>query len=262
MTTQGFQLTREFFEGEVATLTAIVEQVKVKQGSASQRAKDATLTALGGDVTFTADDDLSALAGVFSLVADDDGDTHVINLGDLATAVHNLNEWAAQIGNEAVTAILKAQGDDKSLATLKEQYTAQKEKVEALQTVFKLVPDVDVSDIELPTLRAARVSASPAPSRKGKRGTFYRIIDGERRPQSSRQDSMSSMAWYYGAVICERDGNGSSNNGHGVSAAELEAYLRKNVTDSPFGKAWTVERMIGDKVVTYGMDVVGGDEEE
>lgn len=257
---QTMELTREYLDGEVAKLTALADSVKSKAGSAAKRQQEATDQAMGVDVTFSAEDTLPTLATVGALLLDPaaEGKQYLpINLGELATAVQALDEWAAQVANEAVTAILKAQGDDSTLDTMRAQYAKQKEVVEALLVVFAATTDIDVSDITLPTLRAARATSTPR--RQGtKRGHFYRVIDGEKRYQSDNQDTQSSVAWYFGAVITEQTGKGSTNNGKGVPVNELEAYLRKHVTDSPLGKPWEVER----EGVVFGYEIASASDEE
>lgn len=249
------ELTREYLDGELAKLTALADSVKAKQGSAAQRAREATEQAMGVDVTFSDNDDVPrSWLSLLGDVAEGEGAV-TVNLGQLAQAVHAIDEWAAQVANECVTGILKQAGDDNSLATLKEQYAKQRDVVEALVTVFTAATDIDVSDVVLPTLRAPRTTSAPS-QRKGKRGHFYRVVDGERREQSDQQDTLSSVAWYFGAAITEQTGKGSTNNGKGVPTAELEKYLRAQGIDSPLGKPWTLER----EGVTFGMEIVGGDE--
>lgn len=243
------ELTREYLDGELTKLSALVDSIKVKQGSANQRLHDATLEALGTEITV--DGDAAPKFGLDSV----NGQV-VINLGYLAQYVKDVSEWAENVRDETVRGILKAQGNEDNLSALREQYVKQTEVVKALLVILPTV-GVDVSEVVLPQLRAGR-SASPTKRTLGKRfAHFYRILpDGERRDQSDKQNSLSSMAWYYGEKIT---GIGSANQGKGCSAAELDSFLRKQGIDSPNGKSWT---FVVDNV-TYGMDVItAGDEEE
>jgi len=255
MSTQ-VKFDRDTIVGEIAKLSVIVNAIKEKQGSAQKRLTDATHTALGHDVKLNEDMPVNFVPHLKP------GTT--INLGDLASFVQSLNEWSEQVRKEAVNKILKdnATGDD--VAVLREQYSNQKEKVEALLTVAKF-SGVDVEGLTVPHLRAGRPKGST--STKSKTGSkwsrFYRIVNGERHEQGDSQNTFSSFAWYFGAKITGAGENDhTTNNGKGVPTDVLEKFLRNQGVDSPKGKSWSLDV----DNVTYGMDVTDSpkatDEEE
>lgn len=241
----GVQLDRTTIEGEIAVLQALVDQVKEKKGNAAKRLAEATVTALSSVVTLDPD--------VVKLPTSEDVADGSIRLGDLATYVHALDQWAEQQANEAVQAIVKASGNVDNVEALVEQYRTGVEKVKAMLTLAESF-DVDVKGLEIPAMRGGSVSTGSQSRRStsAKRQAFYRLLPGgERRDQSENQNSLSSMAWYYGAKITGVE-QGSTNKGRGVTAKELEEYLRKNIEGFSLGKNWYIEA--GD--TTYGMDVV------
>lgn len=247
--TMGVMFDRSTIEGEIAVLQALVDQVKEKKGNAAKRLAEATWTALDERIDVNGDD--SPIAGFSGLLPVDTEGT--VRLGDLATYVHALDQWAEQQANEAVQAIVRKAGNVDNVDALVEQYRSGVEKVKAMITLAKGF-DVDTKGLEIPALRGGSVSTGSQSRRStsAKRQLFYRLLPGgERRDQSENQNSLSSMAWYYGAKIVGVE-QGSSNKGRGVTAKELEEYLRKNIDGFSLGKNWYIEA--GD--TTYGMDVV------
>lgn len=248
--TSSIAITRKGLEDEVNLLTALASQYKEKKGSAAQRKADATVEALGAEVDVNAEDSAMPRPGEFDLDL-----TGKVRLGDLARFVHALDQWAEQAANEAVTAILKAQGDDTTLDAIKAQFDEKRTFVEAL---FKVAPafGVSVDGLELPTLRAASSgSRTPGTSRrKGKFGHYYRVVSGVRHDQPASQDTLSSFAWYQGHNIL-----GGDRPRNSVKADELTKWLSDHGVDSPMGKAWEVEGADGN---TYGMEIVDNSQAE
>lgn len=245
-------ITRKGIDDEVNLLKALGAQYAEKKGSAAERKANATVEALDQPVDIT---DSENPIPAFPMPEAD----QPLRLGDLAVYVHSLDQWAEQVANEAVTAILKAQGDDTSLDAIKAQFDEKRTFVEAL---LKVAPafGVSVDDVELPTLRAGRSSASrPTSRRKGKFGHYYRVVSGVRHDQPASQDTLSSFAWYQGHNIL-----GGDRPRNSVKADELTKWLSEHGVDSPMGKAWEVEGADGN---TYGMEIVDNsatdqDEEE
>lgn len=243
-------ITRKVIDDEVNLLKALATQYTEKKGSALQRKADAQLASLDDVISITTDNPMPDVL-VTSGVVGEDGEQvspASVRLGDLAVYVVELTAWAEQAANEAVTSKLKAEGDDNTLDAIKEQFDDKRTFVEAL---LKVAPafNVNVDDVELPSLRASRSSGSrPATRRKGKFAHYYRLVNDERIDQPASQDTLSSFAWYQGHKIL---GNGGKIGS--VKAADLEAWLKDHGVDSPMGKAWTVEGADGN---TYGMEIV------
>lgn len=258
-------LTQEGVDEEFAKLDALVAQLKKKAGSASQRKAEAKMAIMGGSVEVEEADIevLRKLVNVYDLTSSGKA---LVNLGDLAVSVCDALSWANQVGDEAVTAYLKAQGSDEDLTALKKAYEDQKTRCEALLTVAAVIPGLDelVKGKVIPTVRAPRSTGGSKPAGSSF-GHFYRILpSGEKKYQSGGQDKLSSMAWYFGALMVGKPGEGDRYDGKGIGVGELEAFLRANVTDSPIGKPWeyVVSTDAGD--ITFGFEVTGTtpDEEE
>lgn len=249
-------LSREYYLGEVAKLGALRDKITTTKGSAAKRLHDATLTALAMNVPFEKAD----LPTLPPLLEGPKGS--YVNLGGLAQFVVDLNEWANNLKEEAVTGLLKSQPTS-DLTVLSEQYNTQRETVLSLRHILTQVAsttnqkDLDVSDVEIPALRKG--GGRPASSGSRPAGTrhihFYRIVNGTKVDQPSNQDKLSSIAWYFGAKIVPEP-TSTSNQGRGVPVDVLTKYLASQGVDSPNGKAWTHES----DGVTYGMEIVGGDE--
>ncbi len=251
------ELTREYLDGELAKLTSLVDSIKTKQGSAVRRLNDATLEALGADVTVHPDDRPSPFFGAVTVNDATDDGSYSIPLADIATYVKALSEWADQVRDECVKEILSKSGGPDDLNVLRTQYDKQVEIVKALLIILP-TQKIDVSDVEIPRLRSGRPPSQATQRAAGtKYAQYYRILpNGERRDQSVKQNSLSSMAWYYGAAITAQQGD--RHDGKGVGVDELERFLTRNVTDSPKGKPWTYK----DGATTYGMDTITAGEEE
>lgn len=240
-------LTRKYYEGEVAKLAALRDKITATKGSAAKRLKDATDTALGQHVSLRKDD----VPKPFPISKGDKDGFYVANLGDIAQYVVDVSEWAANLRDETVSALLKS-APSSNLEVLTEQYNSQREMVLALRIVLGQ-SKVDVSDIEIPALRKGG-GGRPAGTRNTgtKSAHFYRILsDGTKVDQSDGQDKLSSMAWYFGAKIVPNP-ESTTNQGRGVPADVLTKYLNSQGVDSPNGKAWT---LVSDGV-TYGMEVL------
>lgn len=237
-------ITRKGIDEEVNLLKALASQYAEKKGSAAERKANATVEALVTEVDVNDEDNPMPRPGQFDLDL-----SGKVRLGDLARFVHSLDEWAEQVANEAVTSILKAQGDDTTLDAIKAQFDEKKTFVEAL---LKVAPafGVEVDDVELPSLRAGRSSGSRSatPRRKGKFGHYYRIVSGVRHDQPASQDTLSSFAWYHG-----HNALGGDRPKNSVKVDEFTKWLSDHGVDSPMGKAWSVEGADGN---TYGMDVI------
>jgi hypothetical protein len=248
-------LSRESIEAEFTVLEALATQLKAKSGSIAQRRKDATLTALGSDVTFGADDDVSAAQDLVDLLSflGQTGDEQVsFNLGDLATAAASFCEWAHAVGEEARDAVLKSQGNDEDLVAMREQFDEKVTDCKALVTVGKMM-GIDVRGLEVPTLRAPRTTSTA--SGASKHGHFYRVVDGVRKDQSGSQDTLSRYAWYHGASLMGVE-KGSANQGKGMPTNDVEAFIR-TFTDSPIGKSWSHTSPDG---VTHNFEVLASGE--
>jgi len=272
-------ITRDVIEDELRLLNGLRSQYAEKKGSAAERKANATLEALDAQIDTTAEG--NPMPALRDFVPDDEQALEpVVRMGYVASFVHALDSWAEQAANEAVTAILKAQGDDTTLDAIKAQFDEKRTYVEALFVVARTPAfDVDLHvhteacqaeraelkgkaladhiaadscpELELPTLRAARSTSRPTTKRSGKFASYYRIVDGERKYQPASQDTFSSFAWYHGQKIL---GNGGKIGS--VKAAELEAFLKDQGVDSPMGKPWDV---VGADGNSYGMDVTTPD---
>lgn len=246
---------RKMLDAEIVQLSALVTAIKGQQGSAAKRHEAATLEALGTDVLV---EDVSVFSIPGPQLPNEGAVT--MSLARIAKYVADLNSWAEQAANEAVTVILKGQNDEGKLDALREQYKAKRELCEAYVTVLTSMK-IDVSDVEIPMLRGS--TGPRTSSAKTSKGRWYRIVKGMRKDQPDSQNTISSFAYYHGAALVGTPGEGSTANGKGVPTDVLEKWLTKNVTEgaSPIGRSWSVE-VDG---VTYGMDVVpdkAGDEEE
>lgn len=251
-------IDKKMFVAEVENLKSIIDAVRAQQGSAAERHKNAIHAALGQDVTFSFDD----MPEPPDFVQQGDEGQVSVGLAALAEFVQQMDEWSAQVANEAVTRILKASTDDNNLEALRTQYLEKKEFVEALALVLH-TQKIDVSDVEIPQLRGARSASGTArKSAKTSHGQWYRIVDGTRKNQGDAQNTISAFAYWHGAALMGVVGQYPNNKGKGVPTEVLEKFLRDNVTDSPLGKSWSYER----DGVTYGMDVKpsekANDEEE
>jgi hypothetical protein len=246
-------IDKKMFKAEVDNLRAIIDAVRAQQGSAAERHRNATYQALGEDVAFAVND----MPAPPDVVEGNEGTgIAYVNLGDLASFVKSLGDWAEQVANEAVTKILKASTDDSNLDALRTQYAEKKEYVEALGVVLGTMK-IDVSDVVIPQLRGTKSAGGTRKSAKTSHGQWYRVVDGMRKPQADSQNNISAFAFYHGASLMGIKGEaGTSNNGKGVSKDMLEKFLTDNVTDSPLGKSWSYER----DGVTYGMDVKSADD--
>ncbi len=258
-------IDRKTLDAEVVQLEALVSAIKSQQGSASERTRNATLTALGQDVVINSVDlqtfDFPVNTGWRADDPNEDGtpaedadgnplgvEVATFNLGSLASFVAELSSWAEQVANETVTTILKASTDSSNLDALREQYKAKREYVDALLLILNM-QKIDVSDVVIPALRGSGGPRNRSANKSHQR--WYRIVKGERKDQAPSQNSLSSFAYWHGAKLMGVvNQDGTTNNGKGVSSAALEQFLRKGITDS-LAKSWSVE-VDG---VTYGMDI-------
>lgn len=240
---------RAAVEGEIVQLQALVDSIKEKRGNAAKRIADATLSALGQSVSF----DIDSVPAAF--VPDLDGENATANLSDVAQYVEDLTSWADQLRNEAVTSILKANGQTDNVAALREQYTTKRTLVEAMKTLCE-AQGIDVSDIVIPHVGGGRPPGSTSTRKPGSKfARFYRVVSGERREQSDSQNTLSSFVYYHGQRMLGLESR--------PSTAEVTAWLKTQGVDSPMGKSWSLD-VDG---VTYGMDVetetaAAGSEEE
>lgn len=240
--TANVMFDRATIEAEIVQLQALVDSIKERRGTAAKKLQDATLTALDMSVSFN-DSDTDAFTDKYIEAVDGIGDgKSAVKLSDLAEYVQALNEWAEQLAHEAVTSILKANGQADNTAALKEQYDAKRTMIEAMVTLC-VAQKIDVSGIVIPHLRAGRPPGTTTRKPGSKWAHFYRIVDGVRKDQSDSQNTLSSFAFYHGAKMTGSDER--------VSTADLTAFLKTQGVDSPMGKPWSIE-VDG---VTYGMDV-------
>lgn len=242
---------RETFVGEVAKLQALVDAIKTQRGSAAKRLQEATETALGQAVTFVVDD----VPKPFDVITHDEHGSAI--LGDVAVYVQALTEWAEQIRNETVSAIVKADGLGDRLDVLKAQYENGRTYVDAMR-VLLAAAKVDVSDIETPSV--GRGGGRPAGTRTTgtKSFRFYRVENGIRKDQSDQQNSLSSFAFYHGAKITGVE-NSPTNNGKGVPVGTLKSFLKSHEINAELlSTPWAID-VDG---VTYGLDVRSNSDEE
>lgn len=238
-TTANVMFNREAIEAEVVTLQALVDSIKEKRGSQAKLLQEATDQALSDTVTF----DLDSIPAPFNTHGSED--TFGAALVDIAVYVQELNTWADQLRNEAVTAILKANGATDNVEALKAQYDSKRQLVEAMLIVCN-AQGIDVEGIVIPALRVGRPPGSTNTRKSGsKYGHFYRVVDGVRKDQSESQDTLSSFTYYHGAKLMQQDDR--------PSTAGVTAFLKTHGVDSPMGKAWSIES----DGVTYGMEIVG-----
>lgn len=244
-TTANVMFNREAIEAEVVTLQALVDSIKEKRGSQAKLLQEATDQALSDMVTFDAEQLPSWGDSV-----EFNGKEASATLVDIAVYVQELNTWADQLRNEAVTAILKANGATDNVEALKAQYDSKRQLVEAMLIVCN-AQGIDVEGIVIPALRVGRPPGSTSTRRSGsKYGHFYRVVDGVRKDQSESQDTLSSFTYYHGVKLMQQDDR--------PSTAEVTAFLKTHGVDSPMGKAWTLDVIDADgKTVTYGMEIVG-----
>lgn len=230
-----FNMDRAAIDAAVLELTALVEQIKTKQGSQAKLLENATHEALGQVVTFKA----SAMpkAPKFNEPSKGKGS---VNLGELAQFIADVNAFAENLRNETVSVILKKSGDGTNIDALKELYATKRETLNAMLIVAKAM-GVEVDGVEIPQLRAARATSTPRKS--GKYGQWYRIVNGVRKDQSNAQNSLSSFAYWHSAKMFSAERLG---------AGPFEAALRAAGVESPMGKSWALEI----NGVTYGMDVI------
>jgi hypothetical protein len=248
------EVSRGAYIERVETLRQLAEAIKVQKGSQVKRLADATHTALGKDV------EVDVPRIVFNMGVPKD-DKVTVNLGDFAVWLEDVNSYAEQVATEQRDLILKEASQGNTLDALKAQYEQGLKTVIALATILNQTdPDktigLNVEDVELPDLRGARSSGTRRAGSKS--ATFYRIVDGVRKPQGDAQDNISSFAYWHGARLVGTPGKGSTNQGKGVPVDELEKFLRDNGHDSPRGKSWSIEQ----NGVTYGMDTVSDTSEE
>lgn len=245
MTTTNVMFNREAIEAEVVTLQALVDSIKEKRGNAAKRLQEATEQALTETVTFDAEQLPSWGESV-----EFNGKEATATLVDIAVYVQELDTWADQLRNEAVTAILKANGATDNVEALKAQYDSKRQLVEAMIVLCK-AQSIDVEGIVIPALRVGRPPGSTNTRKSGsKYGHFYRVVDGVRKDQPESQDVLSSFTYYHGAKLMQQDERPSTD--------QLTSYLKTHGVDSPMGKAWSLDVIDADgKTVTYGMEIVG-----
>lgn len=236
MASSTVQFGRTAYLEAVSALEEIVNAVKAAKGTVSDRRQLATWEALGSSFDDMSYDDKPFADEIPQPPTDG-------TLADVATWVVEVNAWAEQVADEVVTKILKAQSPDTgTLDALKAQYAEKRAMVDAMGVLMK-AQGIDVSDVTVPALKAGGGGSSGPRPVKTSGMTWYRIIDGEKRPQPDSQDKHSSMAYYYGKKIMGTEER--------PSVDEFNKWLLDNGVKS-VTEPWSVE-VDG---ITYGMEIL------